>query len=243
MFLCLCVKRKTRFFWIRSSFMANMSVIFFVCCNYSKGYMIFSHKFFPLTPPSRIVFILSQWIIVLLLTLICFGFALFRWRSPLSFKKNTILKALGLHWVSTSTHQSMNCHQYPWSNLLINNTVSHSTRTHLLFFPSQFARFHSIFILVWILDWKITMVEKPKPENSPSNMAIIWRYILTPDIFNILKNIPPDQSNEVQITDALHVQAKEGNVIAYKFMGKRFDCGSVKGYVDATNYFANKIGI
>ena len=87
------------------------------------------------------------------------------------------------------------------------------------------------------------MVEKPKPENSPSNMAIIGRYILTPDIFNILKNIPPDHSNEVQITDALHVQAKEGNVIAYKFKGKRFDCGSVKGYVDATNYFANKIGI
>ena len=87
------------------------------------------------------------------------------------------------------------------------------------------------------------MVEKPKPENSPSNMAIIGRYILTPDIFNILKNIPPDHSNEVQITDALHVQAKKGNVIAYKFKGKRFDCGSVKGYVDATNYFANKIGI
>ena len=87
------------------------------------------------------------------------------------------------------------------------------------------------------------MVEKPKPENAPSNMAIIGRYILTPDIFDILKNMAPDKSNEVQITDALLVQAKEGNVIAYKFNGKRFDCGSVKGYVDATNHFANKIGI
>ena len=87
------------------------------------------------------------------------------------------------------------------------------------------------------------MVEKPKPENALSNMAIIGRYILTPDIFDILKNMLPDKSNEVQITDALLVQAKEGNVIAYKFKGMRFDCGSVKGYVDATNHFANKIGI
>jgi UTP--glucose-1-phosphate uridylyltransferase len=86
------------------------------------------------------------------------------------------------------------------------------------------------------------MVEKPKPENAPSNMAIIGRYILTPDIFDILRNITPDKSNEVQITDALLVQAKEGNVIAYKFNGMRFDCGSVKGYVDATNHFAKKIG-
>ena len=92
--------------------------------------------------------------------------------------------------------------------------------------------------------YKVTdMVEKPKPKNSPSNMAIIGRYILTPDIFDILRNIRPDQSNELQITDALFVQAKKGKVIAYKFKGMRFDCGSVKGYVDATNHFARKIGI
>jgi UTP--glucose-1-phosphate uridylyltransferase len=87
------------------------------------------------------------------------------------------------------------------------------------------------------------MVEKPEQKNSPSNMAIIGRYILTPDIFNILKNIKPDKNGEIQITDALLVQAKQAKVIAYKFKGRRFDCGSVKGYLEATNYFANKLSI
>ena len=87
------------------------------------------------------------------------------------------------------------------------------------------------------------MVEKPDEKNAPSNMAIIGRYILTPDIFNILKNIKPDKNGEVQITDALLVQAKQGKVIAYKFKGKRFDCGSVKGYLEATNHFAKTLGI
>ena len=84
------------------------------------------------------------------------------------------------------------------------------------------------------------MVEKPATIDAPSNMAIIGRYILTPDIFSILKKIKPDKSGEIQITDALLVQAKKGNVIGLKFKGKRFDCGSVKGFVQATNYFANK---
>ena len=74
-------------------------------------------------------------------------------------------------------------------------------------------------------------------------MAIIGRYILTPDIFNTLKNIKPDKSGEIQITDALLVQAKQAKVIAYKFKGRRFDCGSVRGYLEASNYFANKLRI
>ena len=88
-----------------------------------------------------------------------------------------------------------------------------------------------------------SMIEKPDEMNAPSNMAIIGRYILTPDIFNILNNIEPDDNGEIQITDALNIQAKNGKVIAYKFEGKRFDCGSIKGYVRATNFFANKKGI
>jgi len=87
------------------------------------------------------------------------------------------------------------------------------------------------------------MVEKPEEKDAPSNMAIIGRYILTPDIFNILKNIKPDQGGEIQITDALLVQAKQSKVIAYKFKGRRFDCGSINGYLEATNHFANKQGI
>tara|TARA_B100000787_G_C16137827_1_gene270537 strand:- start:43 stop:879 length:837 start_codon:yes stop_codon:yes gene_type:complete len=86
------------------------------------------------------------------------------------------------------------------------------------------------------------MVEKPDSKDAPSNMAIIGRYILTPDIFDILKNIHPDKGGEIQITDALKVQSIKGRVLAYKFKGKRFDCGSVNGYVDAINHFAKKIG-
>lgn len=80
------------------------------------------------------------------------------------------------------------------------------------------------------------MVEKPAPEDAPSNLAIIGRYILTPDIFDILRDTPPGKGGEVQLTDALLTQAKSGCVMAYKFEGKRFDCGSVDGFVEATNY-------
>jgi len=87
------------------------------------------------------------------------------------------------------------------------------------------------------------MVEKPEENFAPSNMAIIGRYILTPDIFDILKTIKPDKNGEIQITDALNTQAKKGRVIAYKFKGKRFDCGSVKGFLEANNYYASKFKI
>ena len=87
------------------------------------------------------------------------------------------------------------------------------------------------------------LVEKPEEHKAPSNLAIVGRYILTPDIFNILTKIKPDKSGEIQITDALKIQAKQGKVIAYKFKGKRFDCGSIEGYLKATNHFANKLGI
>lgn len=87
------------------------------------------------------------------------------------------------------------------------------------------------------------MVEKPDPKDAPSNLAIIGRYILTPDIFDILRDTKPGKGGEIQITDALLAQAKEGRVIAYRFEGKRFDCGSVDGFVEATNYFYNKKSI
>ena len=87
------------------------------------------------------------------------------------------------------------------------------------------------------------MVEKPSPIEAPTNLAIIGRYILTPEIFDILENTKPDQNGEIQITDALMTLAKQGKVIAYKFQGERFDCGSVKGFVVATNAFAKSEGI
>ena len=102
----------------------------------------------------------------------------------------------------------------------------------------------------------MNMFEKPKPHDlmefmedgvdlhSATNfMGIIGRYILTPDIFDILKKIKPGKNGEIQITDALLSQARQGKVIAYKFKGNRYDCGSVKGYLEATNHFAKKLNI
>ena len=80
------------------------------------------------------------------------------------------------------------------------------------------------------------MVEKPAPEEAPSNLAIIGRYILTPDIFDVLQRIPAGRNGEIQITDALNEQAQQGNVIACRFDGRRFDCGQIQGFVEATQH-------
>jgi len=84
------------------------------------------------------------------------------------------------------------------------------------------------------------LVEKPDPINSPSNMAIIGRYILVPEIFNEIKNLKPGKNDEIQLTDALKNLAKTSKVLALKFDGRRFDCGNVKGFVEATNFFYEK---
>lgn len=90
--------------------------------------------------------------------------------------------------------------------------------------------------------YRITdMVEKPTVEDAPSNLAIIGRYILTPDIFDVIRNTPPGRNGEVQITDALKTQAENGCVMAYKFQGRRFDCGSVDGFIQATNYMYENV--
>ena len=80
------------------------------------------------------------------------------------------------------------------------------------------------------------MVEKPDPDQAPSNLAVIGRYVLTPDIFDIIERTEPGKNGEVQITDALLTQARESCVMAYRFEGRRFDCGSVPGFVEATNH-------
>jgi len=80
------------------------------------------------------------------------------------------------------------------------------------------------------------MVEKPDPQDAPSNLAIIGRYILTPDIFDILRATKAGKGGEIQITDAIAEQARQGRVLGYKFKGRRFDCGSIEGFVEATNY-------
>ncbi len=84
------------------------------------------------------------------------------------------------------------------------------------------------------------MVEKPPAGTAPSNLAIIGRYLLTPDIFDLLRDQPAGTGGEIQITDALKRQTETNRVIAYRFQGRRFDCGSVHGFVEATNHFYEK---
>ncbi len=84
------------------------------------------------------------------------------------------------------------------------------------------------------------MVEKPKPEEAPTNLATPGRYILTPEIFEILEKIPRGAGNEYQLTDAINVLCQRKSVYAYKFEGERFDTGNIHGYLDATIDFALK---
>lgn len=79
------------------------------------------------------------------------------------------------------------------------------------------------------------MVEKPAPEDAPSNLAVIGRYILTPEIFDVIRDTPPGLGGEIQLTDALMTMAKDGKVLGYRFKGTRYDCGSLHGFVEATN--------
>lgn len=77
------------------------------------------------------------------------------------------------------------------------------------------------------------LVEKPDAALAPSNLASIGRYVLTPDIFDILRTQPPGAGGEIQLADAINTQAVSGAVDGVKLNGRRFDCGSVQGYLDA----------
>ena len=84
------------------------------------------------------------------------------------------------------------------------------------------------------------MVEKPRPSSAPSDMAIIGRYILTPDIFNIIEKTPPGKGGEIQLTDALKAMLKRKPVYGYLFNGRRYDAGDKLGYLKATVELALK---
>lgn len=83
-----------------------------------------------------------------------------------------------------------------------------------------------------------SFVEKPDVEKAPSNLAIMGRYVLTPEIFAILEKLPPGKSDEIQLTDAIELLNKQQPVLAYNFYGKRFDIGNKLGFVKATIDFA-----
>lgn len=78
------------------------------------------------------------------------------------------------------------------------------------------------------------IIEKPKPEEAPSNLAVVGRYILTPRIFDLLSNLPRGAGNEIQLTDGIARLLDHEFVLAHAFDGKRYDCGSKLGYLEAT---------
>ncbi|MBI5331831.1 MAG: UTP--glucose-1-phosphate uridylyltransferase GalU [Betaproteobacteria bacterium] len=84
------------------------------------------------------------------------------------------------------------------------------------------------------------IVEKPKPEEAPSNLAVVGRYVLTPRIFHHLRHIERGAGGELQLTDGIAALLEEQQVLAYEFDGKRFDCGSKTGYLEATVEYALK---
>lgn len=84
------------------------------------------------------------------------------------------------------------------------------------------------------------MVEKPTQEKAPSNLAAVGRYLFTPSIFTCLKQTPSDSRGEIQLTDAIQHLLQKESVGAYQFKGKRYDCGSKLGYLQATVEFGLK---
>jgi UTP--glucose-1-phosphate uridylyltransferase len=84
------------------------------------------------------------------------------------------------------------------------------------------------------------IVEKPKPADAPSNLAVIGRYVLTPRIFHHLRHVKAGAGGEIQLTDAIAALLREERVLAYRFEGTRYDCGSKLGYLQATVAFGRK---
>ncbi len=84
------------------------------------------------------------------------------------------------------------------------------------------------------------IVEKPKPEAAPSTLAVVGRYILTPRIFHHLENVKPGAGGEIQLTDGIASLLGEEQVLAYRYIGKRFDCGSKLGYLQAMIDFGRR---
>jgi UTP--glucose-1-phosphate uridylyltransferase len=80
----------------------------------------------------------------------------------------------------------------------------------------------------------LDIVEKPNANDAPSNIAVCGRYILNSSIFNKLKNVEPDKTNEIQLTDAIKLLIGDEKVNACVYEGEKFDCGSKKGFVEAT---------
>ncbi len=89
----------------------------------------------------------------------------------------------------------------------------------------------------------IGLIEKPRQDEAPSNLASIGRYVLSPDIFDTLRALPIGSGGEMQLADALNLHAQAGLIESIELQGKRFDCGSVDGFMSATAYeYAKRLG-
>lgn len=84
------------------------------------------------------------------------------------------------------------------------------------------------------LEWVNGIVEKPEPDVAPTTLAVVGRYILTPRIFHHLQNVQPGAGGEIQLTDAIASLINEEKMLAYRFKGTRYDCGSKLGYLKAS---------
>jgi UTP--glucose-1-phosphate uridylyltransferase len=86
------------------------------------------------------------------------------------------------------------------------------------------------------------IVEKPEPADAPSTLAVLGRYVLEPGIFDHLRTIPRGSGGEIQLTDAIARLLAAGSTYGYRYEGRRFDCGSKQGFLDATVHYARKAG-
>jgi UTP--glucose-1-phosphate uridylyltransferase len=84
------------------------------------------------------------------------------------------------------------------------------------------------------------IVEKPQPENAPSTLGVVGRYVFTPQIFDFLEHVQPGTGGEIQLTDAIAAMLATHPVLAYEFKGQRYDCGSKIGYLEAVTVYALK---
>jgi UTP--glucose-1-phosphate uridylyltransferase len=85
-----------------------------------------------------------------------------------------------------------------------------------------------------------SIVEKPKPEEAPSTLAVVGRYMFTPTIFDVLEKVKPGRGNEIQLTDGISDLMALENILSYRFSGKRYDCGSKLGFMQANVELALK---
>jgi UTP--glucose-1-phosphate uridylyltransferase len=79
-----------------------------------------------------------------------------------------------------------------------------------------------------------SIVEKPAPEEAPSTLAVVGRYLLVPEIFDMLRDVQPGKGGEIQLTDGIAMLAGAGRVTSFRYAGTRYDCGSKEGYLRAT---------